>query len=168
MSIIRLHLWPFASASVIKLGLCPYLQLIDCFKQRHMYLIVALDVVQNLHNSTFVIWFTRLLMLSVVSHRCDSQSCVLTFNIGEIVKHTVFLDIAFVSHFDVCATGAVYFHRFYMFHSFTNFHRYVRLFCLSVTFLLLSAYLHRRGYVIIQVSDYVCPSLVAVGGPYAV
>ena len=73
MSIIRLYLCPFASATVIKLAPYPNLQLIDCCKQSHMYLIVALDVVQNLHNSTFVIWFIRLLMLSVVSHRCDSQ-----------------------------------------------------------------------------------------------
>lgn len=44
----------------------------------------------------------------------------------------LFLDIAFVSRFDVCATGAMYFHRFYMFHSFSDFHRYVCLFHLSV------------------------------------
>ena len=27
--------------------------------------------------------------------------------------------------YDTCATGAIYFHRFYMFHSFRQFHRYV-------------------------------------------
>ena len=27
--------------------------------------------------------------------------------------------------YDTCATGVVYFHRFYMFHSFRHFHRYV-------------------------------------------
>jgi len=32
-----------------------------------------------------------------------------------------------ISRYDVCGTAAVYFHRFYMFHSFTDFHRYVRL-----------------------------------------
>ncbi|ELU11234.1 hypothetical protein CAPTEDRAFT_137456 [Capitella teleta] len=31
--------------------------------------------------------------------------------------------------FDTCATGVVYFHRFYMFHSFQDFHRYVTAAC---------------------------------------
>jgi len=63
--------------------------------------------------------------------------CLLTFNIGDIMTlTTLFLDIAFVRNFDVCAIGAVYFHRFYMFHSFIDFHRYVCLFHLSVIGLL--------------------------------
>jgi len=75
---------------------------------------------------------------------------------------TSFLDIDFVSRFDVSATAAVYFHRFYMFHSFTNFHRYVCVFYLLVAVLLDYVYKRGRGFNILLITSEFLVSLLFI------
>ena len=44
-------------------------------------------------------------------------------------------DLTVFSRYDSCATGVVFFHRFYMFHSFKEFHRYVSIALFILSFI---------------------------------